>query len=129
VEAYAKEQGMWLAPGSEDYTEPEFSEYMELDLSTVVPSIAGPKRPQDRIAVNRAKEQFHADLKNYVLCRRYIEACPVHWPLADTFTASASPSHDAHEEASPLGHSTCYPVSESKRAHKLVDVTAADGSS
>jgi len=128
VEAYAKEQGMWLAPGSEDYTEPEFSEYMELDLSTVVPSIAGPKRPQDRIAVNRAKEQFHADLKNYVLDGQDIEESPVDEELADTFPASDSPSHDAHEEASPLGHSTSSPVAESKRAHKLVDVTAADGS-
>src|SRR5690625_3741796 len=114
VEAYAKEQGMWLAPGSEDYTEPEFSEYMELDLSTVVPSIAGPKRPQDRIAVNRAKEQFHADLKNYVLDGQDIEESPVDEELADTFPASDSPSHDAHEEASPLGHSTSSPVAESK---------------
>ena len=49
VEAYAKEQGMWLDPHAEGYAEPLFSEYLELDLSTVVPSIAGPKRPQDRI--------------------------------------------------------------------------------
>src|SRR5690606_8421040 len=47
VEAYAKEQGMWLEAGTAE--EPVFSEYLELDLSTVVPSIAGPKRPQDRI--------------------------------------------------------------------------------
>src|SRR5699024_4892998 len=53
---------------------------------------------------------------------------PVDEELADTFPASDSPSHDAHEEASPLGHSTSSPVAESKRAHKLVDVTAADGS-
>ena len=45
VEAYAKEQGMWHDPSRE----PKFSEYIELDLSDVVPSIAGPKRPQDRI--------------------------------------------------------------------------------
>src|SRR5699024_10342166 len=51
AEAYAKEQGMWLAPGEEGYSEPEFSESLELDLATVVPSIAGPKRPQDRIDV------------------------------------------------------------------------------
>ncbi len=128
VEAYAKEQGMWLAPDAEDYTEPEFSEYIELDLSTVVPSIAGPKRPQDRIELTRAKEQFHADLKNYVLDGHGIEKSPVDQELADTFPASDSPSHDAHEESSPLGRSTSSPVRESKRAHKLVDVTAADGS-
>ena len=51
VEAYAKEQGMWHDPSRE----PKFSEYIELDLSDVVPSIAGPKRPQDRIALSDAK--------------------------------------------------------------------------
>jgi aconitate hydratase len=62
VEAYAKEQGMWHDPANE----PEFSEYLELDLSTVVPSIAGPKRPQDRIALADAKEKFGQDVRNYV---------------------------------------------------------------
>ncbi|MEB4616176.1 aconitate hydratase AcnA [Leucobacter sp. M11] len=61
VEAYAKEQGMWLDPAKV----PDFSEMLELDLSTVVPSIAGPKRPQDRIEVSVAKEQFAKDLENY----------------------------------------------------------------
>ncbi|WP_315097451.1 aconitate hydratase AcnA, partial [uncultured Cellulomonas sp.] len=65
VEAYAKEQGMWLDPTSEGYVQPVFSEYLELDLSTVVPSIAGPKRPQDRIELSRAKEQFQRDLPTY----------------------------------------------------------------
>lgn len=66
VEAYAKEQGLWLDPTDPSYIEPQFSEYLELDLSTVVPSIAGPKRPQDRIELTRAKEQFDRDLPNYV---------------------------------------------------------------
>src|SRR5690606_30368743 len=65
VEAYAKEQGMWHDPASLDYMQPAFSEYLELDLSTVVPSIAGPKRPQDRIELSRAKEMFQHDLPNY----------------------------------------------------------------
>lgn len=65
VEAYAKEQGMWLDPTAEGYVQPVFSEYLELDLSTVVPSIAGPKRPQDRIELSRAKEQFQRDLPTY----------------------------------------------------------------
>ncbi|AEI11988.1 aconitate hydratase AcnA [Cellulomonas gilvus] len=65
VEAYAKEQGLWLDPTAPGYTEPVFSEYLELDLSTVVPSIAGPKRPQDRIELSRAKEQFQRDLPTY----------------------------------------------------------------
>ncbi|GMA31441.1 aconitate hydratase AcnA [Litorihabitans aurantiacus] len=65
VEAYAKEQGMWLDPEAADYVEPVFSEYLELDLSTVVPSIAGPKRPQDRIELSHAKTQFARDLPTY----------------------------------------------------------------
>ncbi|MEU9736857.1 aconitate hydratase AcnA [Streptomyces sp. NPDC048002] len=62
VEAYAKEQGLWLDPKAE----PDFSEKLELDLSTVVPSIAGPKRPQDRIVLANAAQQFASDVLNYV---------------------------------------------------------------
>ncbi|MFD3466389.1 aconitate hydratase AcnA [Streptomyces sp. NPDC058682] len=62
VEAYAKEQGLWLDPAAE----PDFSEKLELDLSTVVPSIAGPKRPQDRIVLAGAAQQFAQDVRNYV---------------------------------------------------------------
>jgi aconitate hydratase len=62
VEAYAKEQGLWLDPAAE----PDFSEKLELDLATVVPSIAGPKRPQDRIVLANASQQFAQDVRNYV---------------------------------------------------------------
>ncbi|MFD3539364.1 aconitate hydratase AcnA [Streptomyces sp. NPDC058662] len=62
VEAYAKEQGLWLDPAAE----PDFSEKLELDLATVVPSIAGPKRPQDRIVLANAAQQFAQDVRNYV---------------------------------------------------------------
>jgi len=61
VEAYTKAQGLWHDPA----VEPTYSEYLELDLSTVVPSIAGPKRPQDRIALSASKSAFENDLKNY----------------------------------------------------------------
>jgi aconitate hydratase len=61
VETYAKAQGMWHDPSQE----PEFSEYLELDLSTVVPSIAGPKRPQDRVELSTSKASFERDLKSY----------------------------------------------------------------
>ncbi|MGL5857696.1 MAG: aconitate hydratase [Angustibacter sp.] len=62
VEAYAKEQGLWHDPA----TEPRFSETLELDLSTVVPSIAGPKRPQDRVLLSEAKRAFREVLPAYV---------------------------------------------------------------
>ncbi len=55
VEAYAKEQGLWHDPSVEGYVEPRFSESLELDLSTVVPSLAGPKRPQDRVPLARGQ--------------------------------------------------------------------------
>ncbi|MEP6843420.1 MAG: aconitate hydratase AcnA, partial [Pseudolysinimonas sp.] len=61
VEAYSKLQKLWHDPAME----PTFSEYLELDLSTVVPSIAGPKRPQDRVELTNAKAQFEKDLVDY----------------------------------------------------------------
>ena len=61
VEDYAKRQGLWHDPS----TEAVYSEYLELDLSTVVPSIAGPKRPQDRIVLTEAKESFREVLPSY----------------------------------------------------------------
>jgi aconitate hydratase len=62
VEAYTKEQGLWHDPEHE----PKFSEYLELNLADVVPSIAGPKRPQDRIPLSEAKSAFRKDIHNYV---------------------------------------------------------------
>ena len=62
VERYAKEQGLWHDVGHEA----NYSEYLELDLSTVRPSIAGPKRPQDRILLDEAKQVFAQDVSNYV---------------------------------------------------------------
>ncbi|MFQ6395899.1 aconitate hydratase [Nocardia sp. KC 131] len=61
VEAYAKEQGMW----HDAEHEPAYSEYLELDLGDVVPSIAGPKRPQDRILLSESKSAFRKDIHNY----------------------------------------------------------------
>lgn len=61
VEAYAKEQGLWHDPS----TEAEYSETLSLDLSTIEPSIAGPKRPQDRVALTNAKQSFATAVKDY----------------------------------------------------------------
>jgi aconitate hydratase len=62
VEAYAKEQGLWHDPGAE----PDYSERLELDLSTIEPSLAGPKRPQDRVPLGNAKTLFRSALADYV---------------------------------------------------------------
>lgn len=84
VETYAKEQGLWHDPSREI----KFSEYLELDLSTVVPSISGPKRPQDRIELTDAKEQFRKDIHNYVT----LEDGSVDESLDESFPASDPPS-------------------------------------
>jgi aconitate hydratase len=62
VEAYAREQGLWHDPGRHT----RYSEELSLDLGTIVPSLAGPKRPQDRIALADAKTAFREALANYV---------------------------------------------------------------
>ncbi|MFJ7327985.1 aconitate hydratase AcnA [Streptomyces cyaneofuscatus] len=79
VEAYAKEQGLWLDPAAE----PDFSEKLELDLATVVPSIAGPKRPQDRIVLANAAQQFASDVRNYVSDTGVDEAGKESFPASD----------------------------------------------
>ena len=62
VAEYAKAQGLWHEPNAT----PRYSEHLELDLSTITPSIAGPKRPQDRIALNQAKQKFTEALPSYI---------------------------------------------------------------
>ena len=83
VEAYAKEQGLWHDPAAE----PRYSEQLVLDLSTVVPSLAGPKRPQDRVALADAKESFREALGNYVQLDRLDEDVAGTFPASDPFTA------------------------------------------
>jgi aconitate hydratase len=65
VEAYARRQGLWHDPKSSDYVEPKYSEYLDLDLATIVPSIAGPKRPQDRVELSKSKSEFVSSLASY----------------------------------------------------------------
>ncbi|GGX26403.1 aconitate hydratase [Streptomyces chryseus] len=96
VEAYAKEQGLWLDPAAE----PDFSEKLELDLSTVVPSIAGPKRPQDRIVLANAAEQFAKDVLNYVEVPTVgagTAASPVDEASDESFPASDAPAYGSQE--------------------------------
>ena len=88
VEAYAKEQGLWHDPEAE----PRYSERLELDLSTVVPSLAGPKRPQDRVEVTEAQDVFRGALADYVDGDR-VEEQGYDEAVAESFPASDSPSH------------------------------------
>ena len=127
VEAYAKEQGLWHDPSNEV----KYSEYLELDLSTVVPSIAGPKRPQDRVELTSAKAQFRNDLKNYVHESVEAEDGTVDETLEETFPASDAPSFNANatqveDHNHDLVSSQDAPA---KRASNSVPVTMADGRS
>ncbi|KAA8820027.1 aconitate hydratase AcnA [Bifidobacterium vespertilionis] len=77
VEAYAKANKLWGDASAPDYVEPKYSEYLELDLGTVVPSIAGPKRPQDRIVLAEAKPVFEKTLPAYETEKTAQESVPV----------------------------------------------------
>ena len=119
VETYAKAQGLWLDPAAE----PRFSEYLELDLSTVVPSIAGPKRPQDRVVLAHAKQGFNEALRDYVGddITGYDEA------VAESFPASDAPAHDG-ENGAPAPHEYGeHTPAALGRPSKPTPVTLADG--
>jgi aconitate hydratase len=96
VEAYAKEQGLW----HDQSVEPRYSEYLELDLSTVVPSIAGPKRPQDRVALTEAKEAFRGALDDYAGDGEELDVDPA---VEGSFPASdpATPNGHGHGHEEP----------------------------
>jgi aconitate hydratase len=95
VEAYSKLQKLWHDPEHE----PVFSEYLELDLSTVVPSIAGPKRPQDRVELSKAKSQFDLDLRDYATqdMSRVDAAIDGSFPASDPSGFTAQDEDTAHE--------------------------------
>ena len=122
VETYAKEQGLWHS----DDNEPRYSEYLELDLGTVVPSIAGPKRPQDRVLVAHAKQGFREALRDYVAAEEligYDESVDESFPASDapsyaTADGSLAPHEYGEEVPADIG-----------RPNKQVPVKLADGTS
>ncbi|MCI1834476.1 MAG: aconitate hydratase AcnA [Bifidobacterium tibiigranuli] len=77
VEAYAKANKLWGDTKAPGYVEPKYSEYLTLDLGTVVPSIAGPKRPQDRIRLSESKDSFAATLPDYETDKTAQQPVPV----------------------------------------------------
>jgi aconitate hydratase len=123
VEAYAKEQGLWHDPSADDYVEPRYSEKLELDLGSVVPSLAGPKRPQDRVAVSDAKPAFRGALADYVDAdeQGYDEA------VAESFPASDTPAHaGGNGSAAPTDHLSAA-SRDGGRPSNPVAVELADG--
>jgi aconitate hydratase A / 2-methylisocitrate dehydratase len=100
VEAYAREQGMWHDSESD---EPTFTDTLELDLSTVVPSIAGPKRPQDRVSLTESKPAFRMALEGYLPEEDLEdEAVAESFPASDP-VATHVPNGEGHEPAGGTG--------------------------
>jgi aconitate hydratase len=102
VEAYAREQWLWHGEGT---PEPIFSDIIELDLGEVVPSLAGPKRPQDRISLTDAKGSFRKALRDYVeeqpeLSDAHDEAIAESYPASDP-PANGVPGHEPTPAAAP----------------------------
>jgi aconitate hydratase len=97
VEAYAKEQGLWHAP---DHSA-RYSEELELDLSAIVPSLAGPKRPQDRVALSEAKSSFRAALGTYVELDSLDDGIAGTFPASDPVAGEANgrAEHDTNSRA------------------------------
>ena len=122
VEAYAREQGLWHDPT----VEPEYSEYLELDLSTVVPSIAGPKRPQDRIELTSAADAFAAAVVDFVAHEGKATESELDEGLDESFPASDPLAVDVSEAAPALPHHSAV-VAPDKRPSKPTPVTLEDG--
>jgi aconitate hydratase len=129
VEAYAREQGMWH---DEDSPEPRFSEQIELDLREVVPSLAGPKRPQDRISLTDAQPAFRRALAGYVPASNGDdEAVAATFPASDP-TASQEPSNGEGARAAHAQVSAASEVGMQKTDQEEgegVAVVLADGTS
>jgi len=119
VEAYSKLQKLWHDPE----LEPAYSEYLELDLSTVVPSIAGPKRPQDRVELSQAKGQFEKDLVDYADSDlSYVDDA-----IEGTFPASDPIGFTAQDEDRAHGVHHTHVSAAPKSVSKPIDIKLGDG--
>ncbi|MET8264585.1 aconitate hydratase [Micromonospora arida] len=139
VEAYAKEQGLWHDPDAE----PDYSERLELDLGSIEPSLAGPKRPQDRVPLGAAKTLFRSALTDYVADDSVGERDlkpgvpreelprgangPADEASAESFPASDPPANEFSDPADEPRDLETAAVGAGGRATNPVRVTGADG--
>ncbi|MFM9054610.1 MAG: aconitate hydratase, partial [Solirubrobacterales bacterium] len=122
VDAYTREQGMYHEPDSPD---PRFTETLELDLGSVVPSIAGPKRPQDRISLSEAKPAFLEALAEFD-DEAADQLSPYDEALEESFPASDPPAEDLSSPAGAPVHAPQHAVAE-RTSSDSIPVTLADG--
>jgi aconitate hydratase len=134
VEAYAKEQGLWHDADSE---EPTYSDTLELDLSQVVPSLAGPKRPQDRVSLTESKAAFRLALEDLLpddvedpkegeVDRD--EASADSFPSSDPPSSGEPSNHDGARDRSPQpSHGGTGGLQVAERIEVTVPVTLEDG--
>ncbi|MDG4811313.1 aconitate hydratase [Micromonospora sp. WMMD1120] len=139
VEAYAKEQGLWHDPAAE----PVYSERLELDLGTIEPSLAGPKRPQDRVPLGSAKTLFRSALTDYVADDSDVERDlkpsvareelprgangPADEASAESFPASDPPANEFSDPADEPRDLETAAAGAGGRATNPVRVTGSDG--
>ncbi len=124
VEAYAREQGLWHDENSE---EPTFSDTIELDLGSVEPSLAGPKRPQDRVALSEARSAFRQALCDYVpsdgeQADAHDEAVAESYPASDP-PANGVPGHHALSASAPQPPRASASTATLERRHAAVPVS------
>ncbi len=124
VEAYCREQGMFH---DEDSEQAVYSDTLRLDLADVVPSLAGPRRPQDRVALSEAADGFLGELDELLggngrpALGAYEEA------QADSFPASDPPPHDADSDGAPKGSDRGAPAATAEVTESLVHTELGDG--
>jgi len=121
VELYAKAQGLWHDEHSEEAT---YSETLELNLGDVVPSLAGPKRPQDRVSLTESKASFRMALDGFLP-----EPDECDEPLEETFPASdpTAPAYGKHVVREEVAHAGSGGVQVAERTSVKVPLTLADG--
>ena len=111
VEAYAKEQGLW----HDEHTEaPTFSDEIELDLADVVPSIAGPKRPQDRVSLTESKSEFRMALEGLLPDEDDDDEA-----LEESFPASDAPATNGTRERGEAPHGETGGVQVAERRSRI----------
>jgi aconitate hydratase len=125
VEAYAKTQGLWHDEGSE---EPVYSDTIELDLGEIVPSLAGPKRPQDRVALSHAQAEFRIAVLDYLPKDDGDDQQPTVEFAALSFPASDPPASNEPDRRPPVHHDSAEQAAAvAQHLDTRAPVTLADG--